>query len=171
MAEWYEQDALLSDTEPKWYEQDSIAIDTPTETYFDNENDPFDLKKQRIQKEARSFWQTVSNELVGEEAEWGEYWSRGIGKSNLSLISQYYFNKEIGYGWEKAFSEEPEDTGILERLVESVGTLVGDLPTFAIGAVPAGIATAGNPFAIGFAGGFVNESLKTTYLKALQRGK
>jgi hypothetical protein len=170
MAEWYEQDALLSDTEPKWYEQDSIAIDTPTETYFDNENDPFDLKKQRIQKEARSFWQTVSNELVGEEAEWGEYWSRGIGKSNLSLISQYYFNKEIGYGWEKAFSEEPEDTGILERLVESVGTLVGDLPTFAIGAVPAGIATAGNPFAIGFAGGFVNESLKTTYLKALQRG-
>jgi len=132
--------------------------------------DALKTKHNNVRKEARNYWQTIRNSLVGEEAEWSEYWNRGLGQSNISLMSQYYFNTELGYGWEKAFAEEPEDTGILERLLESGTALLFDIPTFAIGAAPAALATGGNPFAIGFSGGFVNQALKTTYLKALQRG-
>ena len=132
--------------------------------------DALKTKHNNVRKEARNYWQTIRNTLVGEEAEWSEYWNRGLGQSNMSLMSQYYFNTEIGYGWEKAFSEEPEDTGILERLLESGSALLLDIPTFAIGAAPAALATGGNPFAVGFSGGFINQALKTTYLKALQRG-
>tara|TARA_R100000697_G_scaffold44_1_gene119 strand:- start:1386 stop:5291 length:3906 start_codon:yes stop_codon:yes gene_type:complete len=130
--------------------------------------DAYEKSRDRVAKEARGFWENISNALVGEEAEWGEYWNRGLGKTNISLMSQYYFNKEIGYGWEKAFDDEPEDTGILERLLESGVALIGDIPTFAIGALPA--AAFPNPATIGFSGAFFNEALKTTYLEALQRG-
>ena len=142
----------------------------PLESDFNINIKSLKTKHDNVRKEARTFWQTISNSLVGEEAEWSEYWNRGLGQSNISLMSQYYFNKEIGYGWEKAFTEEPEDTGILERLLETGVALIGDIPTFAVGAVPAGLVTGGNPFAIGFSGGFLNQAFKTTYLKALQRG-
>ena len=55
--------------------------------------DAYEKSRDRVAKEARGFWESISNALVGEEAEWGEYWNRGLGKTNISLMSQYYFNR------------------------------------------------------------------------------
>ena len=84
--------------------------------------------KAEIEKNSRGFWSGISDSLVGEKAEFGEYWAQGLGQSNANLISQYYFNKSIGKHWQQAFNTELEDTGIAERFVQTLGTIVGDIP-------------------------------------------
>ena len=57
-----------------------------------------DLNRKEIEKKSSGFWSSVSNSLVGEKAEFGEYWAKGLGQSNANLMSQYYFNKSICKG-------------------------------------------------------------------------
>ena len=108
---------------------------------------------------------------VGEKAEWGEYWDRGIGKSTINLALQYHSNGSLGVDAQKVLTEEPDDTGHLERWWESVSNIAADLPIY----VPSGLfgsATSGkSQFGAGFTAGFVNDSIKTTYIAALQDGK
>lgn len=168
MAEWYEEYPESKEEEKPWYEQypkSDIVKKEETLKFFEEQ-------ENRLRKEARTFWQTISNSLVGEEAEWGEYWARGFGKSNTSLAFQYHWDTNIpgAYNFDEAFSEEPEDTGILERLLESGATLIGDFPTFAPGIAAGLFAGPAAPFVTGLVGGTINESMKQTYLKALQRG-
>jgi hypothetical protein len=125
--------------------------------------------RAEIEKNSRGFWSSISDSLVGEKAEFGEYWAQGLGQSNANLISQYYFNKSIGKHWQQAFNTELEDTGIAERFVQTLGTIVGDIPTFTAGAIP-GILTQ-NPFLIGFGGAALNEKVKEMYLEALKKGQ
>tara|TARA_R110002012_G_scaffold301869_1_gene502500 strand:- start:35 stop:4120 length:4086 start_codon:yes stop_codon:yes gene_type:complete len=128
-----------------------------------------DLNRKEIEKKSSGFWSSVSNSLVGEKAEFGEYWAKGLGQSNANLMSQYYFNKSIGQHWQKAFNTELQDTGIAERFVQTLGTITGDIPTFTIGAIPAALLP--NPFTIGFSGAFFNEKIKEMYLEALKKGQ
>ena len=120
---------------------------------------------------------------VGDDAEWGTYFERGVGKSNINLIKQFHsggketFNDsflgfltpdKLNYDWQNAFSDEPEDTGAIERLFETLVGLGYDSPFFAAGAVaglPAG------KYGSAFTAGFVNDSIKAMYLEALDRGE
>ena len=126
-------------------------------------------------REIQSYWQDVIREVkewsVGEKAEWGEYWDRGLGKSTINLAIQYHSRGEVGFDAAKALSPEPEDTGHLERWFESVTNIGADLPVFVPSAIAGTSTTGGNVFAGGFAAGFVNESIKSMYIDALQRGE
>jgi hypothetical protein len=146
------------------------------------EEEIFKTKKNLtlLEDESKAWWRKALNGVedwaVGEDADWQTYWERGLGKSNINLFMQHRASKgkttfgKTGYDWRKAFSEEPDDTGAIERLFESLVGLGADLPTFGTGMAIGGFASGGNPFAMGFGGGFVNDSIKHMYLGALERG-
>jgi hypothetical protein len=118
----------------------------------------------------RAFWQRaleqVSEWAVGDETDWDNYLKRGLGKSTINVGLQ---NIGRGYDYKKAFSPEPDDTGIAERAFESMVTIAADMPFFLAGALGAGAITQ-NPVAAGAAAGFVNDSIKGMFLGALERG-
>lgn len=126
-------------------------------------------------RDIESYWRDVLRETkewaVGERAEWDEYWERGLGKSTINLAVQYHSKGQLGYDAAKALSAEPDDTGHLERWLESMTNIGADLPVFVPAALAGTTATGGNVFAGGFAAGFVNESIKSMYIDALSRGE
>lgn len=128
----------------------------------------FEPDYTKVQEDSQGFWADVSKTLVGEDADWGTYWERGLGKSTFNLMLQYYSDQNRGYDYNKAFGVEPEDTGIAERFFETMVGIGADLIPFLAGSIPAGM-VAGPALAAG-AGAFVNESIKTMYLEALERG-
>ena len=108
---------------------------------------------------------------VGDDAEFMDYFERGLGKSTVNLALQYHSDGQYGIDALNAMTAEPEDTGHLERAFESISTIGADLPIY-LGVGAAGTTvTGGNAFAGATAAGFVNGSLKTTYMTALQEGK
>ena len=132
-------------------------------------------KKKELENTNRNFFQNVlgnvSEWAVGDDADWGTYWERGLGKSNINLMMQYHTKGEKGLNWKDAFKEEPDDTGALERAFETIVGIGADLPTFVAGGAIAGKLTGGNPFAIGFGAGFLNDSIKEMYYQALNKGQ
>lgn len=108
---------------------------------------------------------------VGNDAEFADYFERGLGKSTVNLALQYHTNGEYGVDALEAMTPEPEDTGHLERAFESIATIGADLPIYlGVGAGGTSV-TGGNVFAGAASAGFVNGSLKTTYMSALEQGK
>ena len=136
---------------------------------------------QKEDTEAMKEW------AVGKDAEWGKYFERAIGKSNINFITQYHSGKKktwndlpflgkitpdnLNYSYENAMMPEPADTGHIERFFETLVSIGADAPTFIAGSLAFGGATGGNLFASGFGAGFVNESIKATYMEALDRGE
>ena len=123
----------------------------------------------------RNFFQNVLGNIsewaVGDDADWGTYWERGLGKSNINLMMQYHTEGKKGFDWRTAFDAEPEDTGALERAFETIVGIGADLPTFAAGGVIGAKLSGGNPFAAGFGAGFLNDSIKEMYHQALMKGQ
>jgi len=117
--------------------------------------------------------QKVKKWAVGSDAEFGEYWARGIGKSNINLALQYHAGVNIptAASAEDALMPEPEDTGHIERWWESISAIGADLPSFLAGGFVGNRLSGGNPYATGFAAGFTNDSIKTMYIEALQKGE
>jgi len=131
--------------------------------------------KKELEDTNRNFFQhllsNVSEWAVGDDADWGTYWERALGKSNINLMMQYHTKGEKGLNWQNAFSEEPEDTGALERAFETIVGIGADLPTFVAGGAIGGVLSGSNPFAIGFGAGFLNDSIKEMYYQALNKGQ
>ena len=123
----------------------------------------------------RNFFQNVLGNIsewaVGDDADWGTYWERGLGKSNINLMMQYHTEGKKGFDWRTTFDAEPEDTGALERAFETIVGIGADLPTFAAGGVIGAKLSGGNPFAAGFGAGFLNDSIKEMYHQALMKGQ
>ena len=116
------------------------------------------------------YWDGVLDDIsewaVGNDADWGTYFERGLGKSNINLALQYHLDRGIDYN--KVFTAEPGDTGALERALETVTGIVADLPTFAFGGLGGAYLTGGNPFGAAFGAGFLNDSIKEMYIQALE---
>ena len=97
---------------------------------------------------------------VGKDAEWGKYFERAIGKSNINLITQYNSGKKkdwndlpflgkitpdnLNYSYENAMRPEPADTGHIERFFETLVSIGADAPTFIAGSVLGGGVSGGN---------------------------
>ena len=111
----------------------------------------------------------VKTWAVGEESQIYDYFREGFGQSTTNLMLQYHTKGEQGYDWRKAFGNQLTDDGAIERLVRSIGTIVGDTPTGLIGAAPYLLTRQFTKAA--FAGGFVNDSIKETYFQSLKSGK
>ena len=137
-------------------------------------------KSLLLENEMTSFWSNpldaIEDWAVGDDADWQTYWERGLGKSNINLWMQHRASQgkttfgKTGYDWRTSFDAEPEDTGAIERLFETLTSLGADAPTFGVGMALGGAMFGGNPFAVGFGAGFVNDSIKHMYLAALERG-
>lgn len=151
----------------------SIANETKKHFNKDISNEsimgvPISELEEAGQKVKKDFAE-VKEWSVGSDAEFGEYWSRGMGKSNINLALQYHTKGGVGIDVGQALSAEPEDTGHIERWWESVSAITGDLPFYVSAAIAGNKLSGGNKFATGFAAGYVNDSIKHMYLEALQR--
>lgn len=178
-----EFDSTLFDEFEEKPEPKNVSVDTKIDIFseFDEPEDVIytpsgDVKKDytKLRFDNRTLLEKLREGLVGDEFEYEEIWGRALGKSNIALMLEYYDAApfSIGaYDHNKAFSDESEDYTWLERAFESGIGIMADLPTFLLGAAPATLATGGNPFAAGFAGAFVNEAIKLSYLEALERGQ
>jgi len=113
----------------------------------------------------------LKESAVGEEFQFDEYWKRGLGKSTLSLALEYHGNGGLlGADIQRSLQPEPVDTGHLERAIETMSTLIGDIPVGAVAAGTTALVTRNLP-ASGAAAGFVTEGMRQTYIEALQRGQ
>lgn len=117
----------------------------------------------------QSVWNSVKESAVGEDAQFTEYFKRGLGNSTFNMALQYHTDGKIGLDFQRSLSPEPEDTGYLERFAESMTMIGADLPVYIGSAIPTFLATKSPSIAAGSAA-FVNESIKSTYVKALEEG-
>lgn len=135
-------------------------------------------KEEGVLNSIKSYWQDVyqsaKEAAIGKDDQFlvDEYFKRGFGKSVMSLAKQYhgnggYFDENL----ERSLQPEPVGTGYLERFVESVGQITGDILPAIPPTVAAALSTRGNMFATGFAGGFVTEGMRASYIEALKRGE
>ena len=110
---------------------------------------------------------------VGKELnDLGERWKRHYSMGIIDLAQNYHqLPGNDGTGLPEGFNAEPfKDTGILERLVQNLGTITKDLPVYIAGGVLTNVATLGRAGQTGTAAGagFVAGSIRETYLNALQ---
>jgi hypothetical protein len=107
----------------------------------------------------------VGEVLVGKEFDPKTYWERGVGKQIFSLIDAYNTTGELP----KAFTTpEPQDTGLVEGLIERSATLLGDTP-FYLGGAAVGLPLGG----IGSiaTAGFIPGTVRQMYITALEKGE
>ena len=138
-------------------------------------------KEEGLVNSIKSYWKDVYNsvqeakkEAIGTDDQFfvDEYFKRGFGKSVLSLSKQYhgnggYFDESL----ERSLQPEPVGTGYLERFVESLGQITGDILPAIPPTVLGALASRGNAFVTGFSGGFATEGMRATYIEALKRGE
>tara|TARA_R110000796_G_scaffold54942_1_gene128277 strand:+ start:1492 stop:5262 length:3771 start_codon:yes stop_codon:yes gene_type:complete len=167
-------------------ESDENSVYGPIKEYWNNVIDSVKTVGELTQtgfKKMGSDLQEVSEDVkesavelkegaVGKDFEFEEYWKRGLGKSTLSLALEYHTNNGLlGADMQTSLQPEPEDTGHIERAIETVSTLIGDIPVGALSAGATAMATGGNIIASGASAGFVTEGMRQTYIEALQRGQ
>lgn len=138
-------------------------------------------KEEGLVNTIKSYWKDVYNsvqeakeEAIGTDDQFfvDEYFKRGFGRSVMSLTKQYhgnggYFDESL----QRSLQPEPIGTGYLERFVESLGQITGDILPAIPPTVLGALASRGNAFATGFSGGFVTEGMRATYIEALKRGE
>ena len=100
---------------------------------------------------------------------WDEYWKQSLGESTINLATKYYSDNAKGYDFEFPDLPDPKDTGALELWFQSITAIGLDFPVYATGALLG--APSRSKFFSGFAAGYLNDSLKTTYLTALKENK
>tara|TARA_R100001086_G_scaffold28641_1_gene13147 strand:- start:192 stop:4256 length:4065 start_codon:yes stop_codon:yes gene_type:complete len=143
----------------------SLQNSVVTQRFKPGTKNPFFARPQKkTRRTLREYFTSIKESFVGEEFEFLRYLERGFGKTNINLALQFHSDGELGFDYKDAFDYEPEDTGILERFLESGAALVGDIPTFVAGA------KIGGPFGI-FTGAVLNETIKSMYLAALDDGE
>tara|TARA_R100001369_G_scaffold44020_2_gene70111 strand:- start:1657 stop:5550 length:3894 start_codon:yes stop_codon:yes gene_type:complete len=115
----------------------------------------------------QDFGKKVKKSLVGETFEIKPYVKSGATKSVINLMMEYHGEGELP----KAFSEpERNDTGHIERAIETLSQIVPDLPLYAAAAIPAAIVTKGNAFATAGSAGLAVGTIRQMYVGALTRG-
>ena len=122
------------------------------------------LKELEIQGDDTPFIQKQKEALVGEVFEPAKYWQRGWGAGIYDLHQSYVHGDKMP---ELYTTEQPDDTGFLERNITNISRLVKDLPVYAVPTI-AGARLTGKVDLSLAAGAFVAGSLRETYLKALQ---
>jgi hypothetical protein len=122
------------------------------------------LKELEIQGDDTPFIQKQKEALVGEVFEPAKYWQRGWGAGIYDLHQSYVRGDKMP---ELYTTEQPDDTGFLERNITNISRLVKDLPVYAVPTIAGAVITR-KPDASLAAGAFVAGSLRETYLKALQ---
>ena len=97
------------------------------------------------------------------------YYSQGLGKSLPAVINAY----NNGTGLPEAFNQ-PQDGGVAGKIIEGLGTITGDLPSYAATAFAAGKAAPGGivgKLGTTFATGAITPAIKSMYIDALQKGQ
>ena len=122
------------------------------------------LKELEIQGDDTPFIQKQKEALVGEVFEPAKYWQRGWGAGIYDLHQSYVHGDKMP---ELYTTEQPDDTGFLERNITNISRLVKDLPVYAVPTIAGAVATRKPDLSLA-AGAFVAGSLRETYLKALQ---
>lgn len=111
--------------------------------------------------------ESLKEKLVGQAFEPLQYWKRGWGGGIWNLYSAY---KTDGVLPELYSEPQFDDTGIIERNIQNMATIIKDLPIYGAGAALGFFATRKPAGAIATSG-MVGGSLRETYLKALQNGE
>lgn len=107
--------------------------------------------------------ETLKQKLVGDAFEPVKYWKRGWGGGIWDLHKAY-----IGNNITPELYTQPQfdDTGIIERNIQNLATIIKDLPVYAAGSVPGFFSPV--PGGAIISAGLVGGSLRKTYLTALE---
>lgn len=165
-----EYPTLFDPTNPPTEEETQNIISSITKKIENYELGPEDIPQSEGWSDMSLYWLNLGREVKrwsgGKEPEMFEYFKRGIGKSNFNLALQVHSGKDLGIDAMAALEPEPDDTGHIERWVETMGTIGSDTPIYAAAAAGTGYLFR-SPTASAFAAGFVNESIKGMYVDAL----
>lgn len=136
-----------------------------------------DTVPQDYYNEIANFWKDAKTWAVGEEFDnLGVRLQKGYGKSLSNRAIQYHSDLQSGVNFDWAMGDDLPDSGVLELVLEDAAEIAGDTPGFVLGGLLGSTVTAfatRNPaLTIGgalYGAGFVNDSLKATYLEGLKR--
>jgi hypothetical protein len=164
-------------------EKQEIVEDDETD-YFD----VYNVLREYIGKSTNNLVDEMLQKPVEQRAEYLDlHWPRGAGQSLVNAATKYH----TGKGYSPPDPTYPADTGWSERQFEKAATIGVDLPVYATGAaigataaktalkIPAVASTVGRvalakPTLImttaGVTAGYLTDSLRATYLEALERG-
>ena len=113
----------------------------------------------------------VGKELDNVAERWNRHYNMGI----IDLAQNYHqLPGNDGTGLPQGYDAEPfADTGIVERNISNLATIVKDLPVYIGGGVLTNLLTFGRAGGTGTAAGagFVSGSIRETYLNALQNNE
>ena len=107
--------------------------------------------------------ETLKQKLVGDAFEPAKYWKRGWGGGIWDLHKAYTGNNITP---ELYTESQFDDTGIIERNIQNLATIIKDIPVYAAGAVPGFFSPV--PGGAIISAGLVGGSLRKTYLTALE---
>jgi hypothetical protein len=153
--------------------KDKETVETPKKSILDIEN----TVPQDYYNEIAKFWKGAKTWAVGEEFDnLGVRLQKGYGKSLSNRAIQYHSDLQSGVNFDWAIGDDLPDSGVLELVLEDAAEIAGDTPGFVIGGLLGSTVlafTTRNPaLTTGgalYGAGFVNDSLKSTYLEGLKR--
>jgi len=108
----------------------------------------------------------IKEGAVGEKFEFSKYWERGLSQSIFNLAYQYHTDGKLPDSFIK---DEFKDTGHIERAIQSFGTILPDLPIYALGGTLGYLATR-NKIGAAASAGFTAGTIREMYMQALIRG-
>ena len=160
-------DQILAD-----YQADKIDKDT-FESLMNEQNEILQKLEQETQTEVlgitaddiTSIPGKIKEGAVGEEFEVAKYWKRGFGESIFNLAYQYHTDGKLP---DSFMQEEFADTGHIERAIQSFGTILPDLPIYALGGT-IGLLTTRNKTGAAASAGFTAGVVREMYMQALIR--
>lgn len=161
---------LFDPESPTAEEDNKLIYEAITEKMQNFDLGPEDVPESAGWSDMSLYWLGLARDVkrwsLGKKPEMGEYFLRGLGKSNINLALQVHSGKDLGIDAIEALGPEPDDTGHIERWADSMGTIGADLPIYVASAAGATYLTR-SPTAAAFTAGFVNESIKGMYIDAL----
>ena len=126
----------------------------------ENEKAYTEIQQLNAQNDDTPFIQKQKEKLVGDIFEPGKYWKRGWDGGIWDLHQSYVNDEPMP---EIYTTDNPKDTGFLERNIMNVSRLAKDLPVYAAAAVPFGLASRNKDVTLA-GSAFVEGSLRQTYL-------
>ena len=111
--------------------------------------------------------ESLKEKLVGQAFEPLQYWKRGWGAGIWNLKTAY---ETDGVLPELYTEPQFDDTGIIERNIQNIATIIKDLPIYAVGG-GIGFFTTRSPGGAIATAGMVGGSIRQAYLTALQNGE
>lgn len=156
-------------------EMNDLLVSPEKKEFDTNQKIPAHISKPNsLIEPIKKFWDDTIIELKGQDKDLPsikDMYTNALGNSTINAMNR--FHDDVLFTSENPFEEKrkKEDIGIIERWAEGLMTIGLDLPYYLVGGYLGSKAMpVTKQFGAGFGAGYLNDSLKTTYMESLQKG-